>query len=83
MIALILWFDCIRMNESTKRAPIDNQPRNEGSKLRRREQIHFEHGHRVRSNRPIEESVNPKLGDCSQSVSNKSIELSNSTPVDI
>ena len=54
------------MNESTERAPINNQPRDKGSKLRGGEQIHFKHGHRVRADRPVEEGVNSKLGDCSE-----------------
>lgn len=50
------------MNQSTQRATVNDQPRNESSKLRRREEVDFEHGHRMGADGPVPDSVNAKLG---------------------
>lgn len=53
----------IRMQQRTERAPIDDQPRHKGPELRRRQQIHLEHGDRVRPHRPVKEAVDSEFGD--------------------
>lgn len=57
MIALVLRLDRIGMDQSTQRAPIDDQPGNKGAELCGCEEVHFEHGHWVRANRFVPETV--------------------------
>lgn len=47
----------IGMDQSTQRAAINNQPRDKSPELCRREEIDFKHGHRMRTNGFVEESV--------------------------
>lgn len=54
----------IRMHQRAQRPPIDDQPWDESTKLRRREEIHFKHGHRMRSDGSIPKPVDAELGDC-------------------
>jgi len=66
---LILMVACcrinrIRMNERTQRTAIYDEPGDEGSELSGREEIYFEHGDGVRSDRFFPESVDAELGDC-------------------
>lgn len=48
--------------EGTQRAPVNDQPWNESSKLRRREEINLEHCHRMGTDGAIPDLVNPKFG---------------------
>lgn len=64
MVALILRLHRIGMKQSTQRATIDNQPGNKGTELCGCEEVHLEHGHRMRANRSVPETVDPQLGNC-------------------
>lgn len=65
MIPLFLCrrFTGIRVHQSTERPPIDDQPGNERTELRGGKKIDLEHRNGMRSNRPIEESVDTQFGD--------------------
>src|SRR5690242_4719933 len=54
---------CIGMDESGQRTSVDHQPRDEGAKLLRREQIDFKHADRMRAKRSIPNFVDPELGN--------------------
>ena len=55
MISLIL--TRVGMHERRQRTPIHDQPRHERSELRRREEVHFEHAHGMRTKWTLEEGV--------------------------
>lgn len=55
----------VRVDEHRERAPPDCEPRHESPELRRRDQAHLEHGHRVRADRPVPECVNPEFWEFS------------------
>lgn len=54
---------CIGMNESGQRTSVDHQPRDEGAKLLRREQIDFKHADWMRAKRSIPNLINSEFGD--------------------
>lgn len=54
----------VRMQQRRQGTPIDNQPRNEGTKLSWREQVYFEHGNGMWAHWLIPYSVNAQLRDC-------------------
>lgn len=56
--------DGIRVDQGAQRPAIDDQPGDEGAELRGREEVHFEHGHWVRSHRSVPELVDAQFGDC-------------------
>lgn len=51
------------MQQCRQGTPIDNQPRNEGTELSWREQIHFEHGNGMRAHWLVPYSVHAQLRD--------------------
>ena len=62
MISFVFPFPfSVWMNQGRKGSSIDDEPRYKCSKLRRCEQIHLEHCHRMRSHRPIPKLVYPEL----------------------
>lgn len=63
MIPLLLLIRRIRMDQRAQRAPIDDQPRDEGAELRGREEVHFEHGDGVWADGFVEEGVDAEFGD--------------------
>lgn len=51
------------MNESGEGTAVDDEPRDEGAELLRREKVHFEHAGRVRADRLVPHAVDAELGD--------------------
>lgn len=69
MVPLFLWVHRIRMYQGTQRTTIDHQPWDESAELSGAEEVHFEHGDRVRAYGAVEEGVDTKFGDYRWSVS--------------
>lgn len=57
MVPFLLLIRRIRMNQHAQRSPMDNQPRDERTKLRRCEDVDLEHGDGVWADGLVEEGV--------------------------
>ena len=53
----------VRMDKSTQRATVDDEPGDKGAKLLRREEVDFEHGDRVRANGTFADLVDAEFRD--------------------
>lgn len=53
----------VGVDQDTERAAVDDEPGNEGAELRRREDVHLEHGDRVWADGLLPEPVDAQLGD--------------------
>lgn len=53
----------IWMHQRTQRTPVNHQPGNKSPKLRRREDVHLEHTHRVRTHGLIDHTVDAQFGE--------------------
>lgn len=54
----------VGVDQDTERAAVDNEPGDEGTELRWREDIHFEHSDRVWADGLFPELVDAQLGNC-------------------
>lgn len=56
--------DGVGMDQGAERATVDDEPRDEGPELCRREDVDLEHGDRVRSNGLVPELIDAQFRDC-------------------
>jgi hypothetical protein len=56
--------DRIRMDKNAQRTPIYDEPGYESTELGGREEVYFEHGHGVGTDRGFPEFVDAEFGDC-------------------